>query len=123
MKNSILAALVTFLVIFGMGRAAFGNNPGGHYVQYTWTDTTPGLTFNYYRGTTTGVCGPGKTPFATGIPSDAYEDDTVVGGTTYYVAFTATASGVGESSCTTELQLAVSTVQEPPPTQVQGIAH
>jgi hypothetical protein len=122
MKNLILAALGTFLVIFGMGRAAFGNNPGGHYVQYTWTDTGTG-TFNYYRGIAPGVCGAGKIPLVTGIPSTSYEDDTVVGGTSYYAAFTLVPSTGGESGCSAELQIAVPSVQGQSPTQVQGVAH
>jgi fibronectin type 3 domain-containing protein len=85
------------------------NNPGGHAVQLSWSDTCPTgqtCTYNIYKGTATGVCGTGQQPFANTATLN-YEDDTVVAGTTYFYAVTQLPSAGGESNCSAQLQEAV----------------
>jgi fibronectin type 3 domain-containing protein len=119
-RNKILIGLC-FVLLYIIG--SFASNPGGHYISYTWQDPGATGTYNYYRGTSPGVCGTGKTAFVTGITTTAYEDDTVVAGTTYYAAFTNVPAVGGESGCSTELQIAVSSTQGTVPTVPQGQAH
>jgi hypothetical protein len=117
---------------------AMANNPGGHMVQLSWTDTCPTgqtCTYNIYRGTTTGVCGTGSTPLTNttgavspGFPFGAgdnlgFEDDTVVAGTTYFYAVTQLPSGGGESGCSVQLQIAVSNSQGSTPSVLSGQGH
>jgi len=127
MSKLILTAALTFAVIFGLAKAVFANNPGGHAVILTWVNgacpSGATCTVNIYKGTTAGVCGDGKTPFATGISGTTYEDDTVVAGTSYFYNVTTMPSVGGESSCATELQESVPSVSAGAAAQVQGSVH
>jgi len=110
----------------GLARCVFANNPGGHMAQLTWQDTTcvaPTCTFNVYRGTATGVCGTGKIPFITGITQQAYEDDSVLGGQTYYYAVTEWLQSGGEGACSAEAQNTVPSTQGGKVNGLQGQAH
>ncbi|MGB7148650.1 MAG: hypothetical protein WBD45_05825 [Terriglobales bacterium] len=114
----------TFLFVF-LCALAFANNPGGHMVQLSWTDTcATGQTCTYpvYRGTATGVCGTGMVPFAV-ASGFTFEDDTVVAGTTYFYAVTQMPSGGGESNCSVQLQIAVPNSQGTVPGVFQGQGH
>lgn len=124
MTNRILIALL-LLMILGAGTALLANNPGGHMVQLSWTDScAAGLkcSYNIYRSTSPGACGTGKTPFAS-TSTLMYEDDTVLAGTTYYYDITQFISGGGESSCSSELQIAVSSTSGTAPGVPQGQAN
>lgn len=120
MKKAILAAILS------LTGAAFANNPGGHMAQFNWADawcTTNGpCSYNVYRGNAAGVCGAGKTPFAT-TSTQTFEDDTVVPGTAYFYAITALPATGGESSCSSELQGTVSPVSALPVTSLSGVTH
>lgn len=118
--RTIVRTIVCCLIL---ALAAWANNTGGHMVQLTWADTCTTCTFNVYRSATPGSCGIGKTPFASNIVTLAYEDDTVIGGQTYYYAVTAMPQTGGESNCSTELQIAVSSAQAPAVTVPSGQAH
>lgn len=114
--------LCSLWLLLGTSTSAHANNPGGHMAQLTWQDTcAQGQTcsYNIYRSTSPGSCGTGKSPFANS-KTLAYEDDTVLAGTTYYYSVTQFISGGGESSCSTELQIAVSNTQGSAPTVPQG---
>lgn len=80
-----------------------------HQVSLTWNDTTSGVTFNIYRGTSQG----NETLYATGQPGTSYVDTGVVGGTTYWYYVTAVLSGE-ESAGSNEISAAVPTNPAPP---------
>jgi fibronectin type 3 domain-containing protein len=120
-----MKVLFTLLVLFVLVGSAFANNPGGHQVQLSWTDTCAAgqtCSYNVYRGTSPGVCGPGKTPYAN-TSNLSFEDDSVTAGTTYVYAVTQWLSGGGESACSAEAQIAVSSAQGTTPGLPQGQAH
>lgn len=120
MKNLLLIAVLLAAI------PALANNPGGHMAQFSWANawcsTNGPCSYNIYRGNAAGVCGPGKTPFVN-TSATSYEDDTVIPGTTYVYAFTALPATGGESSCSTELQGAVSPVSALPVTSLSGATH
>src|SRR5262252_3891472 len=61
---------------------------GIHSVSLTWTaSTTPGVTYNIYRSTTSGSFPP--TPLASTGTTTNYTDNSVVSGQTYYYVVTA----------------------------------
>lgn len=117
------------ILLLLMAVAAVANAPGGHMVQLTWTDSwcTSGAngscTYNVYRGVGTSACKTGAAPFVSGITALAYEDDTIVAGTTYVYNVTAMPSTGGESACSSSAQIAVSSVSAGPITSLQGSAH
>lgn len=80
-----------------------------HQVALTWNDTTPGVTFNIYRGTVKG----GEILYATGQLSVNYADTNVVGGTTYWYYVTAVLDG-DESAGSNEVSAAVPNNPPPP---------
>lgn len=100
------------LLLFLLVPLLFANTPGKHSVVLTWSETTTGVTFNVYRGTTTGVCSGTPTPYATGITALTFTDTTVVEGTTYVYAVSAVKGG--ESACSNEAQATVPTSPTPP---------
>lgn len=116
------------LLLFGLivVVTAFANNPGGHMAQLSWTDswcaTNGPCLYNIYRSNATGVCGKGKTPFAT-TAALSYEDDTVIPGTAYFYAITALPATGGESTCSAEVQGTVSSVSALPVSSLSGITH
>jgi hypothetical protein len=61
--------------------------PGNAVVNLSWTAPTGAVTYNVYRGTTTG--GEGTTPLATGVTTTSFADTTVTNGTTYFYTVTA----------------------------------
>jgi cellulose 1,4-beta-cellobiosidase len=60
------------------------------FVALQWRETTPGVTFDLYRGTSSGT----ETLYASGITRTSYGDGGVVNGTTYYYEVTAVKGGV-----------------------------
>ena len=81
-----------------------------HQIALSWTDTTPGVTFNVYRGTAQG----GEVLYATGQSAANYVDSNVVGGTTYWYYVTAVVNG-DESAGSNEVNAAIPN-NPPPPT-------
>lgn len=73
-----------------------------HQVALSWSCTTPGVTYNVYRGTAQG----NETLNATGQSGTTYVDTTVVGGTTYWYYVTAVLNG-DESSGSNEVSAVV----------------
>jgi fibronectin type 3 domain-containing protein len=68
-------------------------SPQGKHIDLTWTATSSGVTYNLYRGTTSG--GEAPTPYATGLTSTSVNDFGVTSSGTYYYQVTAvSASGV-----------------------------
>jgi hypothetical protein len=69
-----------------------------HYALLSWTEATPGTTFNVYRGTASG--GESAVPINTGaISSATYQDFDVVAGQIYfYTIQAADANGVSPMS-------------------------
>jgi fibronectin type 3 domain-containing protein len=61
--------------------------PGNAVVNLAWTAPTGAVSYDVYRGTTSG--GEGTTPIATGVTTTTYADTTVTNGTTYYYTVTA----------------------------------
>lgn len=70
---------------------------GSGTINLSWTASsgTAPITYNVYRGTSSG--GEGATPIATGITATTYADGTVTNGTTYYYKVSATNS-IGTSN-------------------------
>jgi endoglucanase len=103
----------------------WANNPGGHTVKLTWSDSTctSSCTYNIYRAVggnaCTGVSNP--TPYATGISVLTYTDTNVTLGTTYNYNVSAVNSATGgESACDTEVQITVPNIATPVPTSLNG---
>jgi len=64
---------------------------GSHDVVLTWTESSSGVTFNVYRGTTPG--GESSTPLNSApIYGNTYADSNVTPGVTYYYYITAVGS-------------------------------
>ncbi len=63
---------------------------GNASVTLDWTASTGAISYNLYRGTTSG--GEGAMPLVTGITSTTYTDDTVTNGVTYYYKVSASNS-------------------------------
>jgi fibronectin type 3 domain-containing protein len=80
-----------------------------HQVSLSWGDTTPGVTFNVYRGSAQG----NETLYATGQSAATYVDTNVVGGTTYWYYVTAVLSG-DESAGSNEVSAVVPNNPTPP---------
>ena len=101
---------------------AFANTPGKHTVALSWTASpTNGVTYNIYRGSSSGVCNGTPTPYATGISTTSYTDTNVSAGTWYY---NVSASGAGgESTCDGEVQISVPAITTQPPTALQGTVN
>ena len=71
--------------------------PYSNSVHLYWSAAPFAITYNVYRGTTTG--GESPTPIATGITVSSYTDNTAVNGTTYYyIVKGVNAAGVGPAS-------------------------
>jgi hypothetical protein len=64
---------------------------GNGQVPLSWNASTGAVTYNVYRGTSSG--GEGSTPIATGITATSYTDTTVTNGTTYYYKVAAVNTG------------------------------
>jgi fibronectin type 3 domain-containing protein len=107
LSTLILAAQTARVVRRPRAMAITGGST--HQVALTWNDTTPGVTFNIYRGTVQG----GETLYASGQPSVSYVDTNVVGGTTYWYYVTAVLSG-DESAGSNEVSAAVPNNPPPP---------
>ncbi len=75
--------------------------PQGKHIALSWTaSTTAGVTYNVYRGTTSG--GEGTTPYAQGLTGTSYSDTKVTSHTTYYYKVTAINSAGQESVLSNE---------------------
>ena len=122
MVKLILISLATFALIFGLANAAFANTPGQHSVALSWTETDGTVvSYNIYRGTAAGVCSGNPKPLASSA-TKTFTDTTVVAGGTYVYAVSAVNGQGGESSCSTELQIAVPT-SPASPSALQGVAN
>jgi fibronectin type 3 domain-containing protein len=109
MKNSLLILLLAF------SATAFANTPGKHSVSLSWTaSTTPGVTYNLYRGTAANVCSGTPTPLATGISGTTFTDSTAALNTTYFYNVSAVGTG-GESACDGEVTVQVPDITTAPP--------
>lgn len=110
------------LILLLLSSLCFANTPGKHYVALTWNASpTPGvISYNVYRGATSGVCSGTPTPYATGITTLTYNDTVVVEGATYFYAVTAVKGG--ESTCSNEVQATVPT-SPLAPSNLQGSAQ
>jgi hypothetical protein len=76
-----------------------------HTVTLNWTaSTTPNVTYNVYRGTTSG--GPYTKLTSSPVSAVAYTDSTIFAGQTYYYVTTAIAAGA-ESAYSNEASAAV----------------
>ena len=118
MKMRKLALLLILLPI-----VLLANTPGKHSIALSWTaSTTPGVTYNLYRGTATGVCLGTPTPYVTSISSTSFTDTGVTGGTTYFYAVSAVGIG-GESTCSNEVQIAVPSITTLPPSSLSGTVN
>jgi len=115
MKKFGFALLLALMCVLFLG-----NTPGKPVVTLTWTETTPGVTFNVYRGATTGVCNGNPTPFALGVTALTYDDNTVIAGQAYFYAVSAV-KGV-ESACSPEAQVSVPSAPATPG-NLQGTTH
>jgi hypothetical protein len=90
------AAVVQRVVNAALGGACLtGFGAVAHYVSLSWTaSTTPNVTYNVYRTTTSGVYGA---PLASAGAATTYTDSAVAAGQTYYYVVTAVSSTGGES--------------------------
>ncbi len=73
-------------------------SPQGKHISLSWTYGAAGVTFNLYRGTSSG----GESLYATGLTSQAVNDFGVLSGVTYYYQVTAVSATGVESSRSTE---------------------
>jgi len=80
-----------------------------HQVSLTWNNTTPGVTFNVYRGTSQG----GESLYATGQSATSYVDTNVVGGSSYWYYVTCVLNG-DESAGSNEVSANVPNNPPPP---------
>lgn len=111
-----LSALVFVLCLCVALRA---NTPGNHSVSLSWTaSTTAGVTYNLYRGSSSGVCSGTPTPYKTGISGTSYVDLNVSPGT-YFYNVSAVGTG-GESTCDGEVQVTVPSISTTPPSGLSG---
>lgn len=105
--------LLCCFVIFGT--LAFANTPGKHSVTLSWAaSTTPGVTYNLYRGTTANVCSGTPIPLITGITGTTTTDSTAALNTTYFYNVSAVGTG-GESACDGEVTVQVPDITTAPP--------
>jgi fibronectin type 3 domain-containing protein len=114
MRRFMIFILLTVMSVFTA--AGLATTPGKHTVVLTWSESTTGVTFNVYRGTSSGVCSGTPTPYATGVTLLTYTDTSVVEGTTYFYAVSAVKGG--ESACSSEAQASVP-ISPAPPTNLQ----
>jgi hypothetical protein len=103
----LLLLLLTSIVL--------ANTPGQHKVTLSWTaSTTSGVTYNLYRGPTTGVCNGTPTPYVTGITTNSYADTAGLSdGQTLFYNVSAVKGGA-ESACDGELQVQIPVLPSPP---------
>ncbi|MDR3711036.1 MAG: fibronectin type III domain-containing protein [Capsulimonadaceae bacterium] len=87
------------------------STPGNQQVVLAWTAGAGAVTYNIYRGSTSG--GEGTTPYKTGVAAVTYTDSGLTDGTTYY--YTVTAVNVDESAASNE------TSAEPLPNAPTGL--
>jgi hypothetical protein len=119
MKRALLVVMISLSLI---SSSAWANTPGKHSVSLKWTaSTTPGVTYNLYRGSAPGVCNGTPTPYATGITSPSFVDQVGLndGQTLFY---NVSAVGNGESACDGELQVQIPVLPSPP-SSLQGTAQ
>jgi len=119
MKKAVLVLLpllLSTLFLFGQNarvirrpRSMAITGGSTHQVSLTWSNTTPGVTFNVYRGTAQG----GESLYATGQSATSYVDTNVVGGTTYWYYVTCVLSG-DESAGSNEVSANVPNNPPPP---------
>jgi fibronectin type 3 domain-containing protein len=75
--------------------------PGTNSIALRWSVPVGAVTYNVYRGSTSG--GEGTTPFAANLPTPAFTDTSITSGNNYFYVVTAvTAAGV-ESARSTEI--------------------
>jgi len=60
------------------------------HISLTWSETTTGVTFDLYRGTSSGA----ETLYRSGLTGTSFSDSSVARGTTYYYKVSAVRSGV-----------------------------
>lgn len=86
--------LKTFLAILVFLSVSF--SASAHSVTLNWTDPTPGVTYNVYRGTASGL--ESKTPInSTAINALSFKDTTVQSGVQYFYYVKAVLNGVSSS--------------------------
>jgi len=102
------AAVVQRVVNAAMGGTCVtGAGVVVHYVTLGWVaSTTPSVTYNVYRTTTSGSYSP--TPIASALGLTTYTDTTVLPGATYYYVVTAVSGGV-ESGHSNETSATIGT--------------
>jgi fibronectin type 3 domain-containing protein len=80
-------------------------SPIAHSVSLAWTmSVTPTVTYNIYRGTTSG--GP-YAKIASGLTAPSYDDTAVQSGATYYYVATAESSSKVESGFSDQAQAVI----------------
>lgn len=119
----------TVLLLVFVSTSTWANNPGQHNIVFTWQDAScdadpVNCSFNMYQATSSGACGPGKTPLVKNIApipgADGYLQSNVAPGT-YFTAFTAVDQVTGgESTCSNEVQTSVPSITTKPPTNATG---
>jgi len=104
------------LVVLALGGMAFANTPGQHSVTLSWNaSTTPGVTYNIYKGTAKGVCNGSPTPYATGINALQYVDTVgLTDGQTIFYNVSDVGTGGAESACDGEVQVLIPVLPSPP---------
>lgn len=110
-----LALALGFVILPGEGFAQAACTPpvGGHCVDLAWTASpTVGVTYNVYRGTVAGACKVAP-KVSSGSANLSFSDNTVVNGTTYFYAVSASGTG-GESACAAEVQAQIPVPPQPP---------
>jgi hypothetical protein len=107
--------LIRLFALLLVPTLVLANTPGKHSVTLSWTaSTTPGVTYNLYRGSAAGVCSGTPTPYASGIVGTQYTDTANLtdGQTIYYNV--AAVKGGAESACDGELQVLIPVLPAPP---------
>jgi fibronectin type 3 domain-containing protein len=84
-------------------------------VNLSWSSSTDAVTYNIYRGTTSGA--EDATAYATGLASTSFADSAVTPGTAYFYVITAV-NGSGESAWSAEVS---ATPMVPPPAAPTGV--
>ena len=115
MSRLIRNPIICALLILTASLVALANTPGKHSITLSWTaSTTTGVTYNLYRGSTTGVCSGTPTPYVTGITTTQFVD--TVGLTDGQIIFynVSAVKGGAESACDGELQVQIPVLPAPP---------
>jgi fibronectin type 3 domain-containing protein len=90
----------------GTGTCLTGTGAVAHSVSLSWAaSTTPSVTYNVYRATTSG--GYSSTPIASAVPGTTYTDTTVLAGQTYFYVTKAVNSSGTLSTASNEAQAIV----------------